>query len=90
MFNGTNETVQANWRPEPTFRGTYGILSTCIITTLLCIWTAVHLNVPAYKKGSRQTWRKVGWFIMGLIAPEMVGLRLAVVFQSLDAAENMC
>ena len=38
-----NETV---WQPEPGNRGTYGLLSSCVITMVLCVWTAVHLNIP--------------------------------------------
>ncbi|KAK3357860.1 hypothetical protein B0T25DRAFT_426025, partial [Lasiosphaeria hispida] len=34
------------WRPEPTSRGSFDILSTSIITLIACLWTAVHLNVP--------------------------------------------
>lgn len=38
-----NETV---WQPEPGKRGTYGLLSSCILTMILCLWTAVHPNIP--------------------------------------------
>lgn len=91
MFgNTTNGTVI--WQDEPSKRGTGSILSTCLITTSLCIWTAVHLNVPRMNppywgtphllshclphmmdgRALVQLLRKVGWLILGLIAPEMV------------------
>jgi len=60
------------WRPEPTYRGTYSILSSCLITMTLCIWTAVHLNLPEHGKATRQTWRKLWWLTIGLFAPELV------------------
>ena len=63
----------AAWHPEPSVRGTWSILSTCIITLGLCIWTAVHLNIPEH--GTTQWtkfWRKVFWLFMGLLAPEIV------------------
>jgi hypothetical protein len=65
----------SKWIPEPKARGTYTILSTCVITMLLCVWTAVHLNLPEPRGFGHQLGRKIGWLIMGLLAPEMV-LRL--------------
>jgi len=35
------------WQPQPTLRGTFGILSTCLVTLGLCVWSAIHLNMPA-------------------------------------------
>ncbi|OCL05631.1 hypothetical protein AOQ84DRAFT_390758 [Glonium stellatum] len=60
------------WRPEPNHRGTFGLLSSCLVTMTLCVWTAAHLNIPAHRKASQQTWRKVRWLIMGIFALEMV------------------
>lgn len=37
--------ITASWRPEPKYRGTYSILSSCLITMALCVWSAVHLNL---------------------------------------------
>ncbi|KAK0748682.1 hypothetical protein B0T21DRAFT_407173 [Apiosordaria backusii] len=71
----SNHTV---WQPEPRGRGTYGILSSCVITMILCVWTAVHLNLPehhghSYKYlPSFQTVRKIWWMLLGLFAPEIV------------------
>jgi hypothetical protein len=60
------------WHPEPQTRGTFSILSNCLITMSLCIWTSLHLNVPEHKKEHLQKYRKLGWMLLGLIAPEMV------------------
>ena len=60
------------WHPEATQRGTFGILSSCLITMSLCIWTAVHLNLPEHKKESQQVYRKALWLALGLFAPEVV------------------
>jgi hypothetical protein len=57
---------------EPAQRGTFSILSTCLITLGLCVWAAMHFNIPEHKSKGRQFRRKVGWLIMGLLAPEMV------------------
>ena len=63
----------ATWKPEPRERGTFSIVSTCVITLSLCVWTAVHLNVPAHRdRWWQQTLRKLGWMLLGLLAPELV------------------
>ncbi|KAF2184187.1 hypothetical protein K469DRAFT_519079, partial [Zopfia rhizophila CBS 207.26] len=41
----------------PKCRSSFGIFSSCITTMLLCVWTAIHLNIPA----------KGGFAIEGLI-----------------------
>ncbi|KAF8856757.1 hypothetical protein BDZ45DRAFT_593776 [Acephala macrosclerotiorum] len=37
------------WRPESRTRGSFNILSTCLITLVSCVWTAVHLNLPKHE-----------------------------------------
>jgi hypothetical protein len=40
---------------------------------ILCVWTAVHLNVPDQNGGTRQKFlRKPGWLLLALLAPEVV------------------
>ncbi|ESA42303.1 hypothetical protein NCU05131 [Neurospora crassa OR74A] len=69
-FTGSNDP---NWVPEPDRRGTFNILSTCLVTLGLCVWTAIHLNVPEHKEGwVKQLVRKVGWMLMGLLSPEAI------------------
>ena len=60
------------WRAEPNLRGSFSILSTCLVTMLLCIWTAVHLNIPQHGTKKRLFWRKAMWLAFGLLAPELV------------------
>jgi hypothetical protein len=69
-----NTTVLAptGWHPEPRLRGTFSILSSCLITMSLCIWTSVHLNVPEHRKEHLQKYRRLGWMVLGLLAPEIV------------------
>ena len=71
MFgNVTNQTT--SWKPEPTVRGSWDIVSSCVITISLCAWTALHLNVPEHGSAGRQWMRKTKWLGLGLAAPEMV------------------
>lgn len=73
-----NHTDLVSWTPEPHRRGSFGILSSCIVTISLCVWTALHLNIPHYSDPKRHwftkrlMWRKLGWLCLGLLAPEMV------------------
>jgi hypothetical protein len=72
FYGGGNSTQIAFWDPVPTYRGTYNILSACLVTVGSCVWSALHLNIPKYGKASRQWWRKVKWLFVGLSAPELV------------------
>lgn len=38
----------------------------------LCIGTSLHLNVPEHRKEHLQKYRKAGWMVLGLLAPELV------------------
>lgn len=70
--NGNNGT--AYWEPDSTDRrGTWTILSTCIITLTLCVYTSLHLNVPAHKDSAASTFFiKAKYVIFGLLAPELI------------------
>lgn len=70
LFGNGNDIV--HWTPNPTTRGTFNILATCLITLLLCVWTAVHLNISPPGSFWRPFGRKVGWLILALVAPEVV------------------
>ncbi|KAH7010588.1 uncharacterized protein B0I36DRAFT_257457 [Microdochium trichocladiopsis] len=72
-----NATEETSWVPNPTTRGTSNILLPCLITISLCVWSALHLNIQGYRDGEfiwmlYQTWRKSGWVIVGLLAPEFL------------------
>ena len=67
-----NPAERVNWKPSNETRGTWDILSTCVLTMILCVWTAVHLNVPPPGALWALILRKLGWLFMGLIAPELV------------------
>lgn len=68
---GSNDTI--TWQPEPNVRGTFTILSTCIITLLLCVYSSVHLNLPAIDRSKTFIGlRRAAWVLCGLIAPEFI------------------
>lgn len=87
VFVGNNSSSRTiTWQPEPSTRGTWSILSVCIITTSLCVWTAVHLNIPPSDQKHAPFWRKLYWLGVGLFAPEMVAY--TAWYQRLAAAKG--
>ena len=86
IFGNGTIAPPVNWQPDPSTRGTTDILSTCLITLGLCLWSALHLNIPQHGKSSQQKWYKCGWLILGLLAPEMVAY---VAWVQLRAARRL-
>jgi hypothetical protein len=84
IFGKAAPNQTATWEPSPTTRGSFQILSTCLITLGLCVWTAIHPNIPEQNRPlprpwwdprgwvKRHTWRRLGWLTLGVFAPEMV------------------
>lgn len=71
-LRNNTETLQT-FHPEPRLRGTIGLLLSCFLTLILCIWSSIHPNVP----GTSRRWYgrigiKTSWMVMALLAPEMV------------------
>lgn len=46
LAQARNETIVHGWQPEPSGRGTWSIVWSCLTTILLCTWSALHLPVP--------------------------------------------
>jgi hypothetical protein len=67
-----------SWVEEPKQRGTFGILSLCLTTMIICVWSAVHMDIPHTRHSStRRFLIRVGWMLIALIAPEAL-LYLAI------------
>lgn len=60
----TNITNNVVWEPNPTHRGTFGILTTCFVTLALCTWKIVHLNLPGTCPDDDVPWSS--WWKPGL------------------------
>ena len=64
--------IAPSWVPDADIRGTWNLLYSCVFTLALCVWTAIHLNVPAPGESSiRQTCRKAKWVVAAIFAPEI-------------------
>jgi hypothetical protein len=58
---------------EPNVRGTASLLLSCVLTLVLCVWSALHLNVPQYNASRIACLLcNVRWIITGVYAPELV------------------
>ncbi|KAF8248502.1 hypothetical protein K440DRAFT_642540 [Wilcoxina mikolae CBS 423.85] len=69
---------RVSWAAEPTGRGTFGLLRSCSITVIMCVWTALHLNVEPRGKGTEPFYgvsrfiSKLLMAFIALVAPELV------------------
>lgn len=67
-----NNTV-VGFVAEPDGRGTLSILFSCLLTLSLCVWSAVHLNLPRLGEGEvLYAYRYFKWSVLGVFGPELV------------------
>ncbi|EED18926.1 hypothetical protein TSTA_126340 [Talaromyces stipitatus ATCC 10500] len=66
-------TNVSNWVSEPDGRGTWGILSSCVLTIILCCWSSVYPNVPSRSDGEyKQFLYKFYLLSVGILGPEIL------------------
>lgn len=81
----TNETIK--WKGDSDVRGSFSILSTCVITLLLGVYSAVHLNLPGNPRSLTEAFlRRMAWVVLSLFAPEVLVL---VAWSQLQAAKRV-
>ena len=64
--------VEPPWVPEPTGRGTIGLVLPCVITLGLCVWTAVNLNAVTQPSTGWPLAMKAAWTFLGMFTPDLV------------------
>jgi hypothetical protein len=72
-IGNVNITNTVGFVREDNQRDTISLLISCFATLGLCVYSAVHLNVP--RKEERYYWtllRELGWCVIGLFAPELI------------------
>src|SRR5271154_5593087 len=72
---GSTDPSSPGYVAGPVGRGTIGLITTCVITLSLCLWTAVHMNVPGREireSYSRRFAQKLSWALLAVFAPEVV------------------
>ncbi|KAF4635735.1 hypothetical protein G7Y89_g2353 [Cudoniella acicularis] len=61
------------WVSSPGGCGTWNLLYSCGFTILLCVYTAIHLNIPSPDDTKFTLWlRKTKWVAIAILAPEVV------------------
>ncbi|KLO08943.1 hypothetical protein SCHPADRAFT_908197 [Schizopora paradoxa] len=84
LLSRANTTPPFVWVPSSTNRGTYQIFSLCASTTVICIWSAVHRDIPPRRlTGLRSTALQALWVLLAFFLPEF--LFLYALKQFLDA-----
>lgn len=67
-----NGTIHG-WVDQPNYRGTMDIIWSCLLTTFICTYTMLHLNVPAVNESTpRIICRRVFWMFIAILGPEIV------------------
>ena len=70
-LNTTN--LAPSWVPEPPGRGTWRIISSCVFTLSLCVFTAIHLNIGPHGQTTVAWWlHKCKWVGVAIVSPEIV------------------
>ena len=71
--NKVNITDVVGFVQEDNQRDTISLLISCFANLALCVYTAVHLNVPRNAEGYfKGLFREIQWCILGLFAPELI------------------
>ncbi|KAF2846046.1 hypothetical protein T440DRAFT_406696, partial [Plenodomus tracheiphilus IPT5] len=81
----------APWRAEPTERGTWSILTTCVFTLIACVYTSIHLNIPQHKRSGWkvQLPRKMWWMLVAFAAPELAQIDRTLIQEDTHGAKPM-
>lgn len=71
---GVSDTLETvGWQSDPNGRGTYTLVSSGLLTLMICIYSAKHLNVPPHGESTLRLWtRNVRWALLGVFGPELV------------------
>lgn len=70
---GASGTQMVGYVNDPSGRGTPSLVLSCLLTLVLCVWSALHLNVPPLGRTRRQiVWTNIIWITAGIYCPELV------------------
>lgn len=73
--NDSSAIIQTvGWQSDPNNgRGTFSLVSSCLLTLIICVYSAVHLNVPPPRESTMRYWaRTIKWGLWGVFGPELV------------------
>ncbi|KAF2149647.1 hypothetical protein K461DRAFT_297097 [Myriangium duriaei CBS 260.36] len=73
MSQPNNNGTIVGWVTDPKGRGTSEIFSSCAATLTICVWTALHLNIPGHTDSTKKGWaRRALWMTIGIVSSELV------------------
>ncbi|KZW01080.1 hypothetical protein EXIGLDRAFT_693833 [Exidia glandulosa HHB12029] len=61
-----------SWQQGSNSRGSYDIVSLCASTLLICVWSAVHVDIPTRQTFQSTYVKRIGWLVVGMVLPEML------------------
>lgn len=68
-----HDEIFVGYQSDPNGRGTPGLIISCLLTLILCVWSALHLNVPRQGRNNRESLLlNISWVTAGIYAPELV------------------
>lgn len=83
-----NTTDTVGFVREDNQRDTISLLISCFATLGLCVYSAVHLNIPRKGKSNyRVLLKELQWCVIGLFAPELI---LYTAWRQLASARQLC
>lgn len=72
-INVDQTTQYVHYVGDPNGRGTYSLIISCVLTLILCVWSALHLNVPSSSQTTLASLlTQCRWIVTGVYAPELV------------------
>ncbi|KAF9871459.1 hypothetical protein CkaCkLH20_11106 [Colletotrichum karsti] len=66
------EIGAAPWVNSPTVRGTLDLLLTCVVTLVACVYSVLHLNIPADDGKYANFFDRLRWVVVALLFPDTV------------------
>ena len=78
-------TVQ--WVADPDGRGTVTLLTSCLLTLALCVWSVVYLDIPPRGTSRIQLWLLyTRWSVLTALGPELM---VYVAWRQLNSARTL-
>ena len=86
-FQPTSPQSEPPWLPPDSRRNTIDLVQSCILTLILCSWTAVHPDIPPHDKQHWWIFRKLEAALGAIVWPEYF---LKLAFDELWESRLIC
>ena len=75
------------WSPPDSRRSTLDLIETCVLTLILCSWTAIHLDIPTQYNTRNWTNQRLLCALLAILVPEYF---LGIAFEELWESRLIC